>query len=333
MILVLTYSLYEQCTDPVVDWLIKDKIPFFKLNLEDLVTRKVSYKVDVINNDILIEGKSIKNAIDVIWYRRFYSILDYFEFDESDPILNQVNEEADSEIKTFLEYLKYFFRNRIIMPEMPAYGENKLIFLDHAKKAGLECPNTIVTNDKRELQQFYDDNQGKIISKPLYFSNYFIKGEETYSIYTTSYTQKMIDEAPDKFFPTLFQEKVASRHEIRIFFLDGKCYSTAAITTSKDKNIDIKLNYYTDHIHWVNYQLPKDIEEKLTDFMSRINLNTGSIDILRTEEGFRFIEVNPVGQYLAPGNYSNYYLEFQIKNWLKMKLEESKNKKEVELIL
>lgn len=332
MILVLTYSLYEQCTDPVVDWLLEDNIPFFKLNLEDLVTKKVSYCVDVVNNDILIEGKSIKNLIDVIWYRRFYSILDYFKYDENDSILQQVNEEADSEIKTFLEYLKYFFRNKIIMPEMPTYGENKLIFLDHAKKSGLSCPETIVTNDKKELLKFFEKNNCQIISKPLYFSNYFIKGEDTFSIYTTTFTKEMIDNAPDKFFPTLFQEKVSSIHEIRSFYLDGKFYSTAAITTNPDKNIDIKLNYYTEHIHWVNYQLPQEIEDKLRVFMKSVNLNTGSIDILRTNEGFKFIEVNPVGQFLAPGNYSNYYLEYEIKNWLKKQFIKCKNKKQLELI-
>ncbi|CAM1351823.1 hypothetical protein [Tenacibaculum ascidiaceicola] len=329
MILVLTYSMYEQCTDPVVDWLLEDNVSFFKLNLEDLVTKKVSYCVDVINNDILIEGKSIKDAIDVIWYRRFYSILDYIPFDENNKILEQVNEEADSEIKTFLEYLKYFFKDKIIMPEMPTYGENKLIFLDYAKKAGLSCPETIVTNDKEELLKFYYRNDGEIISKPLYFSNYFIKGEETYSIYTTTFKKEMVEKAPDKFFPTLFQEKVSSLHEIRIFYLDGKIFSTAAITTNSEKNVDIKLNYYTDHIHWVNYQLPQDIEDKLRVFMKSINLNTGSIDILKTENGFKFIEVNPVGQFLAPGNYGNYYLEYEIKNWLKQQLEKCGNVREV----
>jgi len=323
--------MYEQCTDPVVDWLLEDNVPFFKLNLEDLVTKKVSYCVDVINNDIVIEGQSIKGLIDAIWYRRFYSILDYFEHDENDSILAQVNEEADSEIKTFLEYLKYFFRDKIIMPEMPTYGENKLIFLDHAKKAGLSCPETIVTNNKRELEQFFEKNDGEIISKPLYFSNYFIKGEETYSIYTTSFTKEMVDSAAEKFFPTLFQEKVSSIHEIRSFYLDGEFYSTAAITSHKEKNIDIKLNYYTDHIHWVNYKLPEDIEDKLRVFMKRVNLNTGSIDILKTQDGFKFIEVNPVGQFLAPGNYSNYYIEYQIKKWLKAKLEECKKIKTMQL--
>ena len=166
MILVLTYSMYEQCTDPVVDWLLEDNIPFFKLNLEDLVTKKVSYCVDVINNEIIIEGQSIKNSIDVVWYRRFYSILDYIKYEEGDTILEQVNEEMDSEIKTFLEYLKFFFRDKMIMPQMPVYGENKLIFLDYAKRAGLDCPETIVTNDKEELLKFYEKNDGGIISKP-----------------------------------------------------------------------------------------------------------------------------------------------------------------------
>ena len=316
MILVLTYSMYEQCTDPVIDWLIYEKIPFFKLNLEDLVTKKVTYTVDIYNNDIIIDGNSIKDKIDVIWYRRFYSILDYFEHDELDKTLVQLNEEADSEIKTFLEYLKHFFKDKKIMPEMPTYGENKLIFLDYAKKAGLNCPQTIITNNKKELVEFYLKCKKKIISKPMYFSNYFVKEQFTYSIYTTSYDDEMINSIPDYFFPTLFQEKVTSVHEIRSFYLDGKIFSTGAICVDNNKNIDLKLNYNSNDLHWVTYQLPKKIELKLINFMNSINLNTGSIDILRTESDFVFIEVNPVGQYLAPSNYCNYYLEYEIKEWL-----------------
>lgn len=313
--------MYEQCTDPVVDWLIQEKIPFLKLNLEDLVTKSVTYTVDVYNNDIIINGHSINNQIKVIWYRRFYSILDYFNHDEQDSTLVQLNEEADSEIKTFLEYLKHYYKDKIAFPDMPAYGENKLIFLDYAKKAGLTCPKTIVTNNKKELYDFYRINNSKIISKPLYFSNYFIKDNYTFSIYTTSYNEEMIATLPDFFFPTLFQEKVLSIHEIRSFYLDGKFFSTAAICLGNEKNIDLKLNYTSDNLHWVAYQLPEEIENKLTVFMKSINLNTGSIDILRTESDFVFIEVNPVGQYLAPSNYCNYYLEHEIKDWLNEKLQ------------
>ena len=36
MVLILTYKNYEQCTGPVVDWLVNENIPFFRLNIEDI---------------------------------------------------------------------------------------------------------------------------------------------------------------------------------------------------------------------------------------------------------------------------------------------------------
>ena len=232
----------------------------------------------------------------------------------------QLNDEADSEIKTFLRYLRHFFEEKITMPDMSKYGENKLIFLSFAKKAGLNCPDTIVTNNKQELLNFYHKNKKKVISKPLYFSNYYYNGEDTYSIYTTSYGDDEIKSLPEFFFPTLFQKKIESIHEIRIFYLDGDFFATAAICIDKKKKIDLKLNYKSDHLHWVPYTLPESIKGKLDKFMRSVDLNTGSIDILKTKDDFVFIEVNPVGQFLAPGNYCNYYLEDEIKNWMKKKI-------------
>ena len=67
----------------------------------------------------------------------------------------------------------------------------------------------------------------------------------------------------------------------------------------------------------VNYTLPKEIEKKLLCLMSTVGLNTGSIDLIKDKKGrFYFIEVNPVGQYLAPSDRGNYYIEKTIAEWL-----------------
>jgi glutathione synthase/RimK-type ligase-like ATP-grasp enzyme len=63
----------------------------------------------------------------------------------------------------------------------------------------------------------------------------------------------------------------------------------------------------------VPYKLPKDIEDKLSLFMSRMELDTGSIDIIVTPDmEYVFLEVNPVGQYGMTSLPCNYYLDEKI---------------------
>ena len=51
--------------------------------------------------------------------------------------------------------------------------------------------------------------------------------------------------------------------------------------------------------------------------MNKLSLNTGSLDIIKTVDGeFTFIEVNPVGQFMAPSNRCNFDLEKLIAKWL-----------------
>ncbi|MDV3950356.1 hypothetical protein CMT75_17720 [Elizabethkingia anophelis] len=319
MILILTTKSYEQCTGPVLDWLLYKEQPFVVLNFEDLLTKKIKYLVDIEKGDILIDGISIKEKIKVIWYRRFHIENQLFKVG-SDTVLSQLHSEMESEIETFLTYLWHLFKDKLKVPEMPQYGENKIIFLDFAARAGLDYPKTIITNNKKELKSFFKNCQEKVISKPLYFSEYFIKENMTLSIYTTTYTEDMIESLPDFFPPTLFQKKIEAIHEIRVFYLSGQCYSTAAVVTDKNKKVDIKLNYKSEQIHWIPYKLPFSIEVKIKEFMDSINLSTGSLDILKTKTGFVFIEVNPVGQFLAPSSYCNYYLEKEIADFLSHKL-------------
>lgn len=316
MILILTTKGYEQGTGAVLDWLIHSQVPFFVLNYEDLVTKEVDYHIDIGNDDVYINGISVKNEVSVIWYRRFYLSRKLFGNAENTEHVKQLRFESNSELDTLLTYLWYIFREKLQVSKA-VEGENKLIYLDLAKKSGLSCPESIVTNSREQLRNFYQANKGEIISKPIYFSKYYSKGNITYSVQTRKYDENMINSLPEFFFPTLFQQSVASKFEIRVFYLNGRIYSTAAIFDGEGKNIDLKLNYKSEYLHWVVYRLPENMENKIRHFMNRANLNTGSIDLLRTESGYFFLEVNPVGQYLAPSEYCNYFLEFEISEFLK----------------
>ncbi len=312
MILVLTTKLYEQGTAAVLDWMLFNKSRFLVVHYEDLLSKRIPYEIDILNEDILIDGVSIKKEVKVIWYRRFYLTERLFKNVRYDRITKQLEFESKSELETLVTYLRYLFKDKVHLPMKPIAGENKLIYLDLAKKAGMKCPHTIVTNSKRILDEFYSSSEEKVISKPIYFSKYFTNGSISYSVQTTGYDGAMIGELPAYFFPTLFQQAVDSHYEVRVFYLNGRIFSTAAIYDGTDRNIDLKMNYKSDSLHWVRYQLPAELEEKIRDFMGKADLNTGSLDFLKTSEGYCFLEVNPVGQYLAPSDYCNYYLDYEI---------------------
>ncbi|MEM9261789.1 MAG: grasp-with-spasm system ATP-grasp peptide maturase, partial [Bacteroidota bacterium] len=53
--------------------------------------------------------------------------------------------------------------------------------------------------------------------------------------------------------------------------------------------------------------------EKLELLMRKLELNTGSIDLMVSEEGeYYFLEVNPGGQFSAPSERANFNLEKRV---------------------
>jgi hypothetical protein len=101
MILILSYtSIYEQGTDPVLDWLIRYRVEFMRLSVSDIFTKKVDYQVDIENKDIIVNGISIRNNISVIWNRRFLG--EHQQMFEGLPL--QLKKEVEEEVTDFVKY-------------------------------------------------------------------------------------------------------------------------------------------------------------------------------------------------------------------------------------
>jgi hypothetical protein len=114
---------------------------------------------------------------------------------------------------------------------------------------------------------------------------------------------------------SLFQQMINAECELRTFYLDGEFYSTAIVNSG---TTDIKLSVKRDmNVKMIAYDLPEDIRQKLTVLMRKLNLNTGSIDIIKSREGeYYFLEVNPIGQFSGYGFSCNYQLERRVAEWL-----------------
>lgn len=60
----------------------------------------------------------------------------------------------------------------------------------------------------------------------------------------------------------------------------------------------------------VPYLLPKDIENKLKNMFKSLNLNCGSLDLIKTpSQEYYFLEVNPFGQFDMLSKACNYSIE------------------------
>ena len=124
------------------------------------------------------------------------------------------------------------------------------------------------------------------------------------------------DKVEESFFPSFFQNEVDKEYELRVFYLDGLCYSICFKSSSS--NIDMRDNYSISE--YEPYKLPNIIEEKIIKFMSKMKLVSGSLDFIKSTDGnYYFLEVNPNGQYDWVSQYGGYNLHQKIARFLSSK--------------
>lgn len=316
MILVLSFDTYEQGTDPVIDWLIYFNAPFIRISIFDLIKKDSAYTLDFERQEIFVNGRKINDLINVVWYRRFY--YDY-KLDNriSTNYYNQFNDDLKSELNILTEFLAKVFKNKKWMPSFNGYKLNKLEELTIAKEVGWNVPKTIITNNRKDLLEFCSACADNIITKAFGKKSYYIEKETTYCAFTKSVDKETISKLDEFFFPSFFQEKIASDFEIRVFALDKKFFATASLYSEEMEEPDIKMYSSSSNFHAVPYSLSPELEQLLERFMLAADLNTGSFDIIKSKEGlYYFLEVNPVGQYLLPSFQCNFYIEKEIAEWL-----------------
>ncbi len=180
--------------------------------------------------------------------------------------------------------------------------------LDRAREFNLDIPITYITHSKERLKEL--TNSQTLVTKAIQENiacEY--RGELAYQ----RVTEVFVDDLPDLFFPSMFQEVIKKDLEIRAFYLDGIFYPIAFFIL--DDSIDMR-DHYKSHQTY-KFSLPKNIENSLDLMMKSLGLKAGSIDMILGEDGkFYFLEVNPEGQYDWVSVYGGYCLHEKIANYL-----------------
>ncbi|MEN2435779.1 grasp-with-spasm system ATP-grasp peptide maturase [Weeksellaceae bacterium A-14] len=300
MILIFSQN-DDYSTNEIIKWLISYKKPYIRVHEDEvfdvrILKKRILLKSD--RNDFYID------EIDSVWYRRGglkLLRLEYMNASINTHMMETQHWIADYIIKT-LESKKHI--NKISSSII-----NKLVVLEIAEKVGLQVP-----------QYYLSDNTDDVVLNKTIIKSiagnailYNFEKETDAAIYTSIVSVK----EKEPFFITFFQEYIEKDFEIRTFYLNGKCWSTAIISQN-DKKTQI------DHRHYnhskpnrnVPYNLPNILEEKIKILMEKLDLNCGSIDLLKKGEEFYFLEINPIGQFTGHSNICNYNLENIIADYL-----------------
>jgi ATP-GRASP peptide maturase of grasp-with-spasm system len=309
----------------VVDWLYFWGKDTFILNRFERTSEKITFESLEINQKITEfnlkhseTGFNVSlNDIDAYLYRNgnlqislslpqvnnsseFFTeyISDYFEHEFQviqDTVLNSIEK-----------------KTKFVNKQDDIFMANKLQNLICAKDVGLKIPATIVTGNKIDILKFHKIHN-KIITKAINFSRLSYNNYE-YGCATQLMTQEQLDELPHKILPSLFQEYINKLFEIRVFFINGKFYSSAIFSqNNKNTVIDYRDNINGKPNRIVPFKIPPEIESKICSLMSISKINCGSLDIIyTTEKEYVFLEINPMGQFSDMSVYCNYFLEKEI---------------------
>ncbi len=301
-ILILSQSHLESTTDAVCQWLDHLRVAYRRVNGEDFF-------------DFQHLGDLPDNAgTAVVWYRRKISgypvkySLRKDDFSTQYTLKRFLADEFNG-LHSFLFYS--IDRRKWLNDPLADVNLNKLHVLALARGFGLHTPFTDVVTTRAGIARLLA-SYAELIVKPL--SECILLEDAAggqYKMLTKTINNAGLATVPEKFFPSLVQEKIMKQFEIRTFYLDGECHSMAIFSQNNRKTRDDFRNYDNQRPNrTVPYKLPAELERQLDGLMRSLRFRTGSIDLMVDMNGrYYFLEVNPEGQFGMVSYPCNYYLE------------------------
>jgi ATP-GRASP peptide maturase of grasp-with-spasm system len=272
-----------------------------------------------------VQGKEYRfEDVKAFWHRKGGNI-GYYEDEKGitrifrkRKLIDRARQHLLSEYRTLFNFINdYLYKTKVRLNTRFTSTPNKLKVLHMAAEEGLSIPETMVSVYKKDIRSFLHKYKD-IITKAILDGAYFGNSRRYFMNYTEGVDERTLSEMPDRFYPSLVQRKLDKRYELRIFYLLGEFYPMAIFSQGDSQTETDFRKYNNDKPNRnVPFKLPKAIEEKLDRLMKRMELESGSIDMIVTKDkDYVFLEVNPVGQFGMVSEPCNYYLERRIAKYL-----------------
>ena len=314
--MVFVISKYDDySTSDVITWVRSKGQTVVRINNYEDVAYMLKYHGEELTNPQSDFMKSITG----VWFRR----CPHFA---PSPLGKRLDGETKSSLLVYYKsehtaiynYLSKLLASKRWLNNDDTSAPSKIDQLSKAVEAGLLIPEYKIVGNKQTMITFWEKCGRMAVVKPIQDAYHIPTKSGTYLQFTYLLKETDFKDLPDLFFPCMMQKAIDKNIEIRSFYLDGKFYSMGIVSTM-DRQTSVDFRRYND-IHpnrRVPFQLPQDIEKKLSRLMKSLQLNCGSFDLILDNQGdYYFLEVNPVGQFGMVSYPCNYYLEREIANYI-----------------
>ena len=282
--------------DETVDYLcmrMKDSgVQFTRINTEmaaSMCSVFVSPKRVVLD---VYESSLSATDVQVVWYRRPKPLTKSSSGNGYDEAF------ATAEWTAALEgFLAYIPATRWINhPSRIMNASSKLEQLTRAGQHGLTVPPWLCTTSREEALSFFEEQDGRIVAKPLYCG--YIERETPNSdtvIYTSRVSREHLGSSSSQLgAPTLFQREVTGGVDVRVTIVDD---DVIAVRLSKDGGeVDIRRNNMVG-VRYSGQGVPNQVKEALHSLVRSYGLRFAAIDMMLYQDEWLFLEINPNGQW------------------------------------
>ena len=195
-------------------------------------------------------------------------------------------------------------------PDSSNLADNKILQQKVAIDCGLETPPSLYSNDPAEIRSFIKAVGGTAVYKPFKpFHAIWMEEGQREALYTSIVEEGMLpnDEVLGVT-PGIFQKLIPKKFELRVVVMGRKMFAFRihAPEGSRGK-LDWRSAYHEISLHKTS--LPPQIEESLLSLFHKLNIVSGSCDLIVTpQDRIVFLEVNESGQFLWIERYVDFPL-------------------------
>jgi glutathione synthase/RimK-type ligase-like ATP-grasp enzyme len=228
-------------------------------------------------DDELIEIEEL----DAFWYRRLtmHQVIP----DEADP---HYAEHIHTSCWTALQgHLMTEFRGFWVSdPVATELGENKLLQLRAAQRAGLRVPATLVSQDPERIRSFCRAYPGAIL-KPL-------RARGELAVTAVASAELLAQDDVLSLTPAIYQENIPGDRHLRITMFGDRCHAALIEARELDWRTDVTVPFRA-------YEPAEQLRAALQHVLRTLGLVMGIFDLKLTPKGeIVFFEINPQGQFL-----------------------------------
>lgn len=288
-VLILS-SLYDFSVDIVARALAQMGESYVRLNREQFVDFRLTF--DPVNSRMLISGLGLEAEVgpelQAVWYRA-----PVFLRNAPAKALSPSEQLARSQWSAFLRAMTVFDGARWMNhPTVTYQAECKPFQLKVAAECGFLVPRTIVTNDVRAVRTHFAD---RVAVKSI-DAAYLHDGEEVLFAYTSILGSEELCDENMRQAPLFAQEVLWNKTDLRVTVVGKSLWAYRITVDGRGTSGDWRLKK-RDEIRYEQTELPSAIANLCLRLCERLRLPFAAIDLIETDSGIFFVEVNPTGEW------------------------------------